>query len=139
MDIDISDIQLKYTENTEKSENKKVKLLGGINKMDKVFGRRLKELREEKDMKQSDLAKILECSSSAIGMYEQGRRYVDLDGLKKIAEYFDVSADYLIGRTDIKKFEDFPPEVKRVANLFSSIEKSKADSLEKLIRELLKK
>lgn len=51
--------------------------------MDKVFGRRLKELREEKDMKQSDLAKILECSSSAIGMYEQGRRYVDLDGLKK--------------------------------------------------------
>ena len=33
MDIDISDIQLKYTENTEKSENKKVKLLGGINKM----------------------------------------------------------------------------------------------------------
>ena len=102
--------------------------------MDKVFGRRLKELREEKDMKQSDLAKILECSSSAIGMYEQGRRYVDLDGLKKIAEYFD-----LIGRTDIKKFEDFPPEVKRVANLFSSIEKSKADSLEKLIRELLKK
>lgn len=77
--------------------------------MDKVFGRRLKELREEKDMKQSDLAKILECSSSAIGMYEQGRRYVDLDGLKKIAEYFDVSADYLIGRTDIKKFEDFPP------------------------------
>ena len=107
--------------------------------MDKVFGRRLKELREEKDMKQSDLAKILECSSSAIGMYEQGRRYVDLDGLKKIAEYFDVSADYLIGRTDIKKFEDFPPEVKRVANLFSSIDKSKADSLEKLIRELLKK
>ena len=99
----------------------------------------MKELREEKDMKQSDLAKILECSSSAIGMYEQGRRYVDLDGLKKIAEYFDVSADYLIGRTDIKKFEDFPPEVKRVANLFSSIEKSKADSLEKLIRELLKK
>ena len=81
--------------------------------MDKVFGRRLKELREEKDMKQSDL--------------------------EKIAEYFDVSADYLIGRTDIKKFEDFPPEVKRVANLFSSIEKSKADSLEKLIRELLKK
>ena len=33
MDIDISDIQLKYTENTEKSENKQVKLLGGINKM----------------------------------------------------------------------------------------------------------
>lgn len=86
--------------------------------MDKVFGRRLKELREEKDMKQSDLAKILECSSSAIGMYEQGRRYVDLDGLKKIAEYFDVSADYLIGRTDIKNLKIFLQKLRELQIYF---------------------
>lgn len=107
--------------------------------MDKTFGKRLKSLRSEKDLNQSDLADILELSTSAIGMYEQGRRYADLDTIKKIAEYFDVSVDYLLGRTDIKKFEDFPPEVKRVANLFAGVDKPKADKLEKLIRELLEK
>ena len=107
--------------------------------MDKTFGKRLKLLRSEKELKQSELAKILEVSSSTIGMYEQGRRYADLDTLKKMAEYFDVSVDYLIWRTDIKKFEDFPPEVKRVANLFAGVDKTKADILEKLIKELLEK
>ncbi|HBI91260.1 MAG TPA: XRE family transcriptional regulator [Terrisporobacter glycolicus] len=107
--------------------------------MDKTFGKRLKSLRIEKDLNQSDLADILELSTSTIGMYEQGRRYADLDTIKKIAEYFDVSVDYLLGRTDIKKFEDFPPEVKRVANLFAGVDKPKADKLEKLIRELLEK
>lgn len=107
--------------------------------MDKKFGKRLKTLRTEKNLKQSELADILELSTSTIGMYEQGRRYADLDTLKKIAEYFDVSVDYLIGRTDIKKFEDFPPEVRRIANLFAGIDPKKADNLEKLIKELLEK
>lgn len=107
--------------------------------MDNKFGKRLKTLRTDKNLKQSELADILELSTSTIGMYEQGRRYADLDTLKKIAEYFDVSVDYLIGRTDIKKFEDFPPEVKRIANLFAGIDPKKADNLEKLIKELLEK
>lgn len=107
--------------------------------MDKKFGKRLKTLRTDKNLKQSELADILELSTSTIGMYEQGRRYADLDTLKKIAEYFDVSVDYLIGRTDIKKFEDFPPQVKRIANLFAGIDPKRADNLEKLIKELLEK
>ena len=107
--------------------------------MDKEFGKRLRILRTEKDLKQSELANILELSASTIGMYEQGRRYADLDTLKKIAEYFDVSVDYLIGRTDIKKFEDFPPEVRRVMDLFAGIGPKKADKIENLIKELLEK
>lgn len=107
--------------------------------MDKKFGKRLKTLRTDKNLKQSELADILELSTSTIGMYEQGRRYADLDTLKKIAEYFDVSVDYLIGRTDIKKFEDFPPQVKRIANLFAGMDPKRADNLEKLIKELLEK
>ena len=107
--------------------------------MDKKFGQRLKSLRLERDLKQSELAKIIEVSSSTIGMYEQGRRYADLETLKKIADFFDVSVDYLIGRTDIKKFDDFPPEVKRVTELFAGVDGAKADRLEKLLRELLEK
>ena len=110
--------------------------------MDKKFGERLKSLRLEKDLKQSELAKIIDVFSSTIGMYEQGRRYADLETLKNIAEYFDVSVDYLIGRTDIKRFEDFPPEVKRVANLFAGVDGFKAEKLEKIlleVKELLEK
>lgn len=107
--------------------------------MDKQFGKRLRELRTEKDLKQNELANILELSTSTIGMYEQGRRHADLDTLKKIAEYFDVSVDYLIGRTDIKKSEDFPPELKRVAELFAGLEPKKINKIENLIKELLEK
>lgn len=107
--------------------------------MDKKFGQRLKSLRLERDLKQSELAKIIEVSPSTIGMYEQGRRYADLETLNKIADYFDVSVDYLIGRTDVKKFDDFPEEVKRLANLFVTFNGEKSERLEKLLRELLEK
>lgn len=63
---------------------------------------RLKELREERDITQADLGKALNISPSAIGMYEQGRREPSLDVLRKLAEYFKVSTDYLIGRTEIR-------------------------------------
>ena len=104
--------------------------------MDKKFGQRLKSLRLERNLKQSELAKIIEVSSSTIGMYEQGRRYADLETLKKIANLFDVSTDYLIGRTDIRKFEDFPPEVKRLAELFVGVDGAKAEKLEKILLEV---
>lgn len=57
----------------------------------------LKRLREEKEMTQAELGKALEISPSAIGMYEQGRRTPDIPTLKKIASYFNVSLDYLLG------------------------------------------
>lgn len=104
-----------------------------------MFDKRLKLLRNEKDLKQSELADILGVSNSTIGMYEQGRRYPDLDTLQKIADYFDVSVDYLLGRTDIRKFEDFPEEVQRVTNLIGKIGESKLIALEKFIRDFLEK
>ena len=58
----------------------------------------LKNLREEKRMTQAELSKDLEISPSAIGMYEQGRRFPDQTILTKIADFFDVSTDYLLGR-----------------------------------------
>jgi len=64
---------------------------------------RLRQLRKEKDISQEVLAKILQVSPSTIGMYEQGRRIPDTDKLNRIADYFNVSTDYLLGRTDIRK------------------------------------
>ncbi len=64
------------------------------------FKDRLKQLRNEKDIFQKDLAKIIGVSSGAIAMYETGKRTPDKDILDKLATYFEVSVDYLLGRTD---------------------------------------
>lgn len=63
-----------------------------------MFGQTLKNLRTSKKLSQSNLGKILGISSSTIGMYEQGRRFPDQATLTKIADFFDVSTDYLLGR-----------------------------------------
>jgi transcriptional regulator with XRE-family HTH domain len=70
-----------------------------------MFGQRLKELRKDKELVQTDIAKILEVSVSTIGMYEQGRRTPDTETLNTLANFFDVSVDYLLGRTDKRKYE----------------------------------
>lgn len=64
---------------------------------------RLKELREQKNITQADFAKHFSISPSAIGMYEQGRRTPDIATITKFADYYCVTVDYLIGRTDENK------------------------------------
>lgn len=64
---------------------------------------RIKELRNEKGITQADLAKILKISDRAVGYYENGDREPDYTTLLKIAEYFDVSIDYLLGRVEVRK------------------------------------
>lgn len=70
-----------------------------------MFGERLRQLRKEKDLVQPDIAKILDVSVSTIGMYEQGRRNPDTESLDTLANFFDVSVDYLLDRTNIRKNE----------------------------------
>lgn len=67
-----------------------------------LFGNRLKKLRRESKMTQSDLAKLLDIAASTIGMYEQGRRNPDTKTLTILAEHFNVSVDYLLGIINIR-------------------------------------
>lgn len=62
----------------------------------------LKQLRNEKKITQRELANLLNLSPSTIAMYETGQRKPDFETLQKIADFFDVSTDYLLGRTDIR-------------------------------------
>jgi repressor LexA len=64
------------------------------------FGYRLKKLREEKEITQLQLAKILGLDGSTISFYESGKRQPDYKILKGIADYFNVSLDFLLSRTD---------------------------------------
>jgi len=69
-----------------------------------TFANRLKSLRLSKELTQEDLGKILNISARVIGYYESGERFPkDNELLIKIANYFGVSLDYLLGKTDIKK------------------------------------
>ena len=68
--------------------------------MDILFSERIKELRKEANLKQNDLAKALDTTQRKISYWEIGKTEPDLTSLWKICDYFNVSVDYLIGRTD---------------------------------------
>ena len=61
---------------------------------------RLKELRIEKKKKQIDIANFLSVSKSLYCRYEKGERSVSLEILWKLADYYEVTIDYLVGRAD---------------------------------------
>ena len=65
---------------------------------------RLKELRKEKGISQVKLAMDLCVNQNTISRYENGEREAGYDMLIKIADYFNVSVDYLLERTDIIKY-----------------------------------
>ncbi|MDL2327507.1 helix-turn-helix transcriptional regulator [Ruminococcaceae bacterium OttesenSCG-928-A11] len=66
-----------------------------------MFSLTLKQLREQKDLSQRDLAKHLGVSQGAIGMWESGKREPSFATVSRIAEFFGVSTDFLLGREDI--------------------------------------
>lgn len=61
-----------------------------------MMGARIAALRRKAGMSQAELAQLLQCSASAVGMYEQGRREPAADILVRLAEVFAVSTDYLL-------------------------------------------
>lgn len=66
------------------------------------IGAIIAELRMDRNMKQEDLAAILNISRSALANWESGNRRIDVETLVVIADFFGVSCDYLLGRTKHK-------------------------------------
>ncbi len=64
---------------------------------------RLKELRKKKKITQLKLALDLNMNQNSVSRYENGEREADYSSLIAFADYFDVSIDYLLGRTDNPK------------------------------------
>ncbi|MCI8808374.1 MAG: helix-turn-helix transcriptional regulator [Oscillospiraceae bacterium] len=62
--------------------------------------RRIRDLREDSDLKQKTLAEYLTCSQVCYSQYELGKRDIPTDVLIKLADYYGTSIDYLLGRTD---------------------------------------
>ena len=100
-----------------------------------MLSKRLKELRMNNSLKQSDLAKLLSISTSRYGQYETGRRSPDYKLLIQIANFYNVSIDYLLGRTNVIKPENID-ENDLLAKLNTADSETKA-SVEQFLNYLL--
>jgi len=113
------------------------------------LGSRIKYLREKNNISQIEFAKKIGVSNTVLSRYESGDRKPDYDTLNRIADYFEVSVDYLLGRTDIpnptphnevdKEFQSFinDPELQV---WYKELPKSDEEELRKLraIWEMIK-
>lgn len=112
---------------------------------------RIRDLRKERSLTQAELGSVLKVSSRTIGFYETGERDPDTDTLRKLADFFGVSIDYLLGRLDIRDLggnnlyrpkqdssdlifdkkhefeEELPPEAKEEIEKFKEFIKYKYD------------
>ena len=64
---------------------------------------RLKEIREDRDYKQSDIAKVLGTTQQQYSKYELGIQLISVERLVKLAKFYGTSVDYLIGLTNERK------------------------------------
>lgn len=67
------------------------------------FCERIKELRIERGLKQREMADQLGLAINSYQAYEYATRYPEFKGLIAIADFFDVSLDYLVGRSDVRE------------------------------------
>ena len=63
---------------------------------------RVRDLREDSDLKQDDIARVLNCTQACYSNYENGKREIPPAVLEKLADFYGVSVDYLLGRTNTK-------------------------------------
>ena len=84
---------------------------------------RIKELRNEKKQTLKQMAEAFGTSNQVISRYELGQAEPDFETLIKIADYFNVSVDYLLGRTDKRFTSDktFTTEQLRLLNAFDAL------------------
>ena len=68
-----------------------------------MYFKRLRDMREDNDLKQADFAEYLCIAQTLYSRYERGFQTIPVEHLLKLADYYNVSTDYLLGRTDNNK------------------------------------
>lgn len=106
-----------------------------------IAGNRVAELRKEKKMRQKDLAAHLNTSVSTVSNYENSVNAIDIETLDKLADFFDVTTDYLIGRTDYRcppdKLQQFREEdiyIKEINDTMLTLTPSARNSVVEYVR-----
>lgn len=115
--------------------------------MNTTLGEKIKYLRRQKKLSQKEFGKLFSLAESTIGMYERDERKPDYETLKSFADFFNVSTDYLLGRSikfnELVDYENVDelinnPELKR---WYKDLPNSKEEDLEALKQmwEIIKK
>lgn len=100
-----------------------------------MYGKRIRDLRKEKGMTQKELANLLGYkSSSAIGMIEREERELVMDTIDKLAEIFNVSADYILGKTVEKVPGELDELEKEFKTLFERIQHISPDDRQIILK-----
>lgn len=106
-----------------------------------AFGERLKKLRNDNKLTQQEMSDIININRSTLAGYESENKQPDFDTLNKIADFFKVSIDYLLGRTDTMnsesdgKIDDEVLGLARDFMLLDTNEKKVAKDFLKLLHE----
>lgn len=98
---------------------------------------RIKQLREEKNITQQELANKINGAKSTIAMYEKGTRKPSMQILIKLSDIFDCSIDYLLGKSDVRKPEIQNEDLLDLAKVGFTKENYKPPSLYALITDFL--
>ncbi len=97
-----------------------------------MLGKRIKELRNEKGITQSELSNYLGLTPKMISFYELEQRFPPQDIIIKLADYFNVSTDYLLGRSEIRNSDKLLKE-------YNALYYENHKEFEEYIRSLKKK
>lgn len=112
------------------------------------FAARFAELRADNDVKQKELAQLLNVSVSAVSHYEKGLNTPDLHSLIRLADYFHVSLDYLAGRSAYRSSSPVDTEIElpdgsitfgRVLDLLLSLPKDRRNDIIRHLTALAQK
>ncbi|SMB91711.1 DNA-binding transcriptional regulator, XRE-family HTH domain [Thermanaeromonas toyohensis ToBE] len=105
------------------------------------LGQRLAALRKEKGLSQAQLAKLLNMGQSTIAMYEKDKRRPDAETLRRLAEFFQISVDYLLGLTDSRERPVYTltPEAQELFSLLLREPDLQSGLADPLFRNLLKR
>lgn len=112
-----------------------------------TFAERLKEERKNNNLNQTQLAEKLYLDRSSISKYESGKQIPEIPTLETIADYFEVSLDYLVGRTDIRNYTESGKVASNENEIFNvkyknenlSLSKKEIEELIEKLEELLEK
>lgn len=103
---------------------------------------RIKDLREDSDLTQEALCKRLYMHKTTYTNYEQGKHTVPLDFAVTLAEFYNVSLDYIAGRTNYKHGKanpDFTDEQLQLVEQYSKLSEKNKGKLELFLEQLLEK
>ena len=106
--------------------------------IDNKFSLRIKQLRLDNNMSQEELGKLVGISKVSVWQWENGINYPNNETLLKLADYFQVSTDYLLGKSDIRNInnenEDYRIAFDDIGKDYAELEDSEKDMIKTIIK-----